>query len=145
MFCNQVRQHLSALADGELHLVESKVVMLHLDGCPDCRLEFESLKAVRTNVRGLESITAPRLEMDMLIQNAIKHNKRRTWRLCGVGFAVSFVFATSLLFFQRRQAQLQSDLGRQLSLNREIDTEMSLTDIDGGPSFAHTATYSVKD
>lgn len=50
---------LSAHLDGELSLLEAKLVAGHLEVCGACRVEFDDLAAARTAVRMLPALEMP--------------------------------------------------------------------------------------
>lgn len=51
MECSAVRKLLTAAVDAELELRESAEVGCHLEGCADCRAQFERERALRSAVR----------------------------------------------------------------------------------------------
>lgn len=57
MTCDGVRGELSSLLDAELTEQEAGAIQAHLDGCPECRAELQSLRAV-------SAALAARLEPD---------------------------------------------------------------------------------
>lgn len=55
MKCDDARSLLSPFLDGELDSSVQEVVRNHIEGCPDCSLHYEELKALRGELRSLDS------------------------------------------------------------------------------------------
>lgn len=53
MNCDQIRPMLNAFVDGELDTMNSSSVQAHVEGCPDCLGQLESLETLRSQVRGV--------------------------------------------------------------------------------------------
>ena len=53
MLCCRVQNQLSAYADHELTGAEMLEIRGHLDGCPDCRLELDTLRRMKLLIRRL--------------------------------------------------------------------------------------------
>lgn len=59
MRCDHVIEQLSAYLDGELSAAESAELRAHLDGCAQCRADFESLRRTAEGVKALPRSAAP--------------------------------------------------------------------------------------
>lgn len=95
IFSRHPRDDISAHADGELAPERRDALEVHLAGCQRCRTEFDELLAVRSALRGLPQVAAPRsfaLTPAMAEREPRPVTPRTTpafvaMRLAGAGFA----------------------------------------------------------
>lgn len=59
MKCPEIRRRLDAWVDGELPAHEAEQIVRHLDQCPACRNEAESIKQIVASLDALPAIHAP--------------------------------------------------------------------------------------
>lgn len=117
---------LSAHLDGELSLLEAKLVAGHLEVCGTCRVEFDDLAAARTAVRML-----PALELPESVAHVISGDMQRGGRTSGrwigaVAALVATVLVSSMLVANEPEPTplSASDLGAfyvaRVSVEREL-------------------------
>ncbi|OGD22044.1 MAG: hypothetical protein A2W03_15760 [Candidatus Aminicenantes bacterium RBG_16_63_16] len=98
MTCDRIEELLSPYLEGELGDEERRLVDLHLEECPDCRLLFAALNGTRAALRGF-----PELEISEGLRARLQAIPRKKKRL---GAALDFlirpalqpVFATAAVF-----------------------------------------------
>ncbi len=73
----QAQEWISAYLDGELPAPSARALRAHLDECPDCRGEVETLRRAIVEVSGLRSMPPePRESLLPSIQMAIRRRSR---------------------------------------------------------------------
>ena len=80
MLCKNVLPLLSEYLDDVLDSDMAVQVAQHLDQCPHCNREFESLSAVRTALGSLKGVQAPKY-LHSLVQHRVASIERDSWRL----------------------------------------------------------------
>lgn len=75
MTCASVRNLLSAYLDSELSGSEMQAVRAHLEECRDCRAECDSLREVKSLLRGLPPCCAPD-GMEERLKAALRRSER---------------------------------------------------------------------
>ena len=77
MDCQEARENLLALLDGELEDVDRDTVAIHVEFCPDCAREMERLRALRAGL--IENIPAglDALRLSPEAERGIKARLRR--------------------------------------------------------------------
>lgn len=117
---------LSAHLDGELSLLEARLVAGHLEVCGTCRVEFDDLAAARTAVRML-----PALELPESVAEVIGGDMHRASRWSGkwlgaVAVLVATVVVSSMIIVDEPDPMpvSASDLGAfyvaRVSVQREL-------------------------
>ena len=85
MDCETIREQLGAYVDGELDIADREATTAHLDGCPACRAEWESLKALADRLATTGETSVPdtlwpaieqRLDAEPGIGSVIHHRGR---------------------------------------------------------------------
>lgn len=67
--CQDIKEQLTAFADGELDTSQSQAIQAHLDKCPDCAQEIEIHHAVKGNLRKTFSLPEGVLDFDKIWKN----------------------------------------------------------------------------
>lgn len=116
MNCEDYRELLVALNDGELTPSEEQMVRSHLEQCEPCRKELEEIRVFSGEIRGA---TAPFRESVSRIQSKVHpeatSSGRRWFRPEWIGIAASLVAIALLFYFRspRPDAVQMADWGIQ--------------------------------
>lgn len=113
MTCHECVGLLSAYADGELALEESREVERHLCTCKRCRHHFESTRALKHGIARLRGRDEPPAAVQARIETAELQFRRagRTFRFA-IAAAVAFIVAGVALvgYVRQRQADVTGAL-----------------------------------
>ncbi|OGR87868.1 MAG: hypothetical protein A3J74_06335 [Elusimicrobia bacterium RIFCSPHIGHO2_02_FULL_57_9] len=111
MECRELKELLSAYADGQASSEEQVLLLAHLEGCPACRRELKLFQTMKTALRRVCSPAVPAdLRAALLAQAARRRSKPTPWLKrapVGVGFSLAFaaaVLAIGVEQFESRQA-----------------------------------------
>ncbi|MBU8923246.1 MAG: zf-HC2 domain-containing protein [Bacteroidales bacterium] len=91
MDCMEYRKSASRVLDGEADAAEEKQLMLHLDGCEDCRLFHESLQVVSAMHRELVETTPPSGILEIVLETTRGRDRIPGWWKIGISAAAAVV------------------------------------------------------
>ena len=107
MSCKLTQSYVSGYLDGELDLVHKIEIDQHLESCPDCARELESLRSLRAALRGNQLAYAAPAALRGRIESALAsaapaetRERKSAWRLPPMwqwagAFAVLTIFAVA--------------------------------------------------
>lgn len=111
--CEQFREKIHPLLDGELNAQDQAQLEEHMAQCPDCRSEFEDLKALREELSHLDDDLKVPLEFERGWRNAVRREaslkRTRRWVRALSGVAAAFVALMGVTAFNRATGRLPSE------------------------------------
>lgn len=108
MKCNDVKENLDALLDGEVEIFQTEKIENHLENCVSCQTEFKNLQAVSRTLKQNLAVSAPAfLDAKILSEFASFHAAKRAEKpqeksskeKIGWFGIPRFAFATALVLF----------------------------------------------
>jgi anti-sigma factor RsiW len=142
MSCNTIQTKLSAYIDGEMSGSEMLLTRSHVNHCPRCQSELESLKSIQMVLRGLPVGPEPSPFLPSLMKQRVVARKRNRLRL---GFMVAVPVAALAAFaFIRPKAATNHVQDRDLVINRQLAKDQIYdagNDSTSGASLVHYTNY----
>jgi anti-sigma factor RsiW len=140
MSCRAVQIKLSAYLDGEMTGSEMLSVRAHVNQCPDCRQELESLRNIQLILRGLPIGAEP---SPAAIESVLRVTSlpKRSLLPVGIGLAIP-VLVLSFVLFPRPKAS--NSVKRDQAINRQLASDQIFdagTDSTSGASLVHYANF----
>lgn len=80
--CSKIRSSFSAYLDGAVNGNQMQAIAGHLEGCQECREEFEAMRLMQSSLASLGPARAP-ADLGMRLRIAISHeivSRKTTWR-----------------------------------------------------------------
>lgn len=130
MNCEQVREQISAMLDGELSENDRAFVMEHLAACPECRRVYEAFSAISDSLHDLDDVPDGFTESVMCRIRSEANTPKRGHRLPGI-LAMAACLALVLFAGRNFLSAAKSDNGAAIS---NYDTNISVTDTADSPS-----------
>ncbi len=75
--CPNIRERFSLYLDGAVNGHEMQAIASHLETCPDCNVQFQSLQTVQQSLASLGTVKPP-ADLGMRLRLAISHERMRT-------------------------------------------------------------------
>jgi len=97
MKCREVRDRLSAFADGELEGDERKAIASHLEHCDSCSHEYGELLRLADLLSSLETVEPPPYLWQRVIQRVAKPERTTLWERVAHKFVYAPVAAAILI------------------------------------------------
>ncbi|MEO0070822.1 MAG: zf-HC2 domain-containing protein [candidate division WOR-3 bacterium] len=119
MKCQKVKKLLSRTLDGEIEAGLKEKIHSHIDGCPECRKEFEELEALK---KFLSSASVPEMSPYLLTRTIARLKEAKVLPISGWQVLVWRVVAVVLIVIGIGVGVL---LGLGIGSNGEVNGELA--------------------
>jgi predicted anti-sigma-YlaC factor YlaD len=124
MSCENHRENISALLDGQTDSAVSSAVKEHLKVCSDCRSFYESVKMIETAFENAAPSPADEREIWLAVSETKKSGRAKTLKIIFSAAAAVVIGMAALLTLENRKSTPQAPDNAELTRAAELTVSM---------------------